>query len=49
MHGSKLSSVIDLIKREPNKFNKDVIKLQKKKSIMLQLKVSWIKEPDYSV
>ena len=36
MHGSNLSGVIDLIKREPDKFNKDLIKLQKKKSIMLQ-------------
>ena len=48
MHGSKLSGVIDLIKREPNKFNKDVIKLQKKEINHATIKVSWIKEPDYS-
>ena len=48
MHGSKLSGVIDLIKREPDKFNKDVIKLQKKEINHATIKVSWIKEPDYS-
>jgi len=48
MHGSKLSGVIDLIKREPNKFNKDIIKLQKKEINHATIKVSWIKEPDYS-
>ena len=48
MHGSKLSGVIDLIKREPNKFNKDVIKLQKKEINHATIKVSWIKKPDYS-
>ena len=48
MHGSKLSAVIDLIKREPDKFNKDIIKLQKKEINHATIKVSWIKEPDYS-
>jgi len=48
MHGSKLSGVIDLIKREPGKFNKDIIKLQKKEVNHATIKVSWIKEPDYS-
>ena len=48
MHGSKLSGVIDLIKREPDKFNKDIIKLQKKEVNHATIKVSWIKEPDYS-
>ena len=48
MHGSKLSGVIDLIKREPNKFKKDVIHLQKKEINHATIKVSWIKEPDYS-
>ena len=48
MHGSKLSGVIDLIKREPDKFNKDIIKLQKKEINHATIKVSWIKEPDYS-
>ena len=48
MHGSKLQGVIDLIKREPNKFNKDIIKLQKKEINHATIKVSWIKEPDYS-
>jgi len=48
MHGSKLSGVIDLIKREPDKFNKDIVKLQKKEINHATIKVSWIKEPDYS-
>ena len=48
MHGSKLSGVIDLIKKEPDKFNKDKIKLQKKEVNHATIKVSWIKEPDYS-
>ncbi len=48
MHGSKLSGVIDLIKREPDKFKKDIIKLQKKEINHATIKVSWIKEPDYS-
>jgi hypothetical protein len=48
MHGSKLSGVIDLIKREPDKFNKETIKLQKKEVNHATIKVSWIKEPDYS-
>jgi len=48
MHGSKLSGVIDLIKRQPDKFNKDIIKLQKKEINHATIKVSWIKEPDYS-
>ena len=48
MHGSKLQGVIDLIKREPDKFNKDIIKLQKKEINHATIKVSWIKEPDYS-
>ena len=48
MHGSKLSGVIDLIKREPDKFKKDIIKLQKKEINHATIKVSWIKEPDFS-
>ena len=48
MHGSKLSGVIDLIKREPDKFKKDIIFLQKKEINHATIKVSWIKEPDYS-
>ena len=48
MHGSKLSGVIDLIKREPGKFNKDIIKLQKKEINHATIKVSWIKEPDFT-
>ena len=48
MHGSKLSGVIDLIKREPDKFKKDIVKLQKKEINHATIKVSWIKEPDYS-
>ena len=48
MHGSKLQGVIDLIKREPDNFNTDIIKLQKKEINHATIKVSWIKEPDYS-
>ena len=49
MHGSKLSGVIDLIKREPDKFKKDIMYLEKKEINHATIKVSWIKEPDYSV
>jgi len=48
MHGSKLSGVINMIKREPDKFKKDIVKLQKKEINHATIKVSWIKEPDYS-
>ncbi len=48
MHGSKLSGVIDLIKREPDKFKKDIMYLEKKEINHATIKVSWIKEPDYS-
>ena len=48
MHGSKLQGVIELIKREPGKFNKDIIKLQKKEINHATIKVSWIKTPDFS-
>ena len=48
MHGSKLQGVINMIKKEPDKFNKDVKKLQKKEINHATIKVSWIKEPDYS-
>jgi len=48
MHGSKLSGVINMIKKEPDKFQKDIVKLQKKEINHATIKVSWIKEPDYS-
>ena len=49
MHGSSLQGVISLIKREPQKFTKDIIHLQKKEINHATIKVSWIKEPDHSV
>jgi len=48
MHGSKLTGIVNLIKKEPNKFTKNKIKLHKKEVNHATIKVSWIKEPDYS-
>jgi len=48
MHGSKLTGVIDLIKREPQKFTKDIIHLRKKEINHATIKVSWISENDKS-
>jgi len=48
MHGSKLTGIVKLIKKEPNKFTKNKIKLQKKEINHATIKVSWIKKPDYS-
>ena len=49
MHGSNLRGIVDMIKREPNKYKKDIIHLQKKEINHATIKVSWIKEPDHSV
>ena len=38
-----------MIKREPDKFKKDIIHLEKKEINHATIKVSWIKEPDNSV
>ena len=48
MHGSKLTGIINMMKREPEKFDKDKIKLQKKEVNHATIKVSWIKKPDMS-
>ena len=49
MHGSNLKGIVDMIKREPDKFKKDLIHLEKKKINHSTIKVSWIKQPDLSV
>ena len=48
MHGSNIQGIVNMIKREPDKFKKDILKLEKKEINHATIKVSWIKEPDYS-
>ena len=48
MHGSNIQGVVNMIKKEPKKFSDDLIKLEKKEINHATIKVSWIKEPDYS-
>ena len=49
MHGSNIQGIVNMIKREPDKFKKDIMHLEKKEINHATIKVSWIKEPDYSV
>ena len=49
MHGSNIQGIVNMIKREPNKFKKDIMYLEKKEINHATIKVSWIKEPDHSV
>ena len=49
MHGSNIQGIVNMIKREPEKFKKDMLHLEKKEINHATIKVSWIKEPDYSV
>ena len=49
MHGSNIQGIVNMIKKEPKKFSDDLIKLEKKEINHATIKVSWIKEPDYSV
>ena len=49
MHGSNIQGIVNMIKREPDKFKKDIMYLEKKEINHATIKVSWIKEPDYSV
>ena len=49
MHGSNIQGIVNMIKREPDKFKKDIIHLEKKEINHTTIKVSWIKEPDHSV
>ena len=48
MHGSNIQGIVNMIKREPEKFKKDMLHLEKKEINHATIKVSWIKEPDYS-
>ena len=49
MHGSNIQGIVNMIKREPDKFKKDIMYLEKKEINHATIKVSWIKEPDYSI
>ena len=49
MHGSNIQGIVNMIKREPDKFKKDIMYLEKKEINHATIKVSWIKEPDKSV
>ena len=48
MHGSNIQGIVNMIKRDPKKFNDDLFTLEKKEINHATIKVSWIKEPDYS-
>ena len=48
MHGSNIQGIVNMIKRDPKKFNDDIFTLEKKEINHATIKVSWIKEPDYS-
>ena len=48
MHGSNIQGIVNMIKRNPKKFNDDLFTLEKKEINHATIKVSWIKEPDYS-
>ena len=48
MHGSNIQGIVNMIKREPDKFKKDIMYLEKKEINHATIKVSWIKEPDFS-
>ena len=48
MHGSNISGLINVIKKDPAKYKKDREHLLKKNINHSTIKVSWIKEPDYS-
>jgi len=49
MHGSNIQGIVNMIKREPDKFKKDIMYLEKKEINHATIKVSWIKEPDHSI
>ena len=48
MHGSKLQGIVNMIKKEPNRWKKEEFITEKKHINHATIKVSWIKEPDYS-
>ena len=48
MHGSNIQGIVNMIKREPDKFKKDIMYLEKKEINHATIKVSWIKKPDMS-
>jgi len=48
MHGSNIQGLVNIIKKDPDKYNKDRKILEKKNINHSTIKVSWIKEPDYS-
>jgi len=48
MHGSNISGIVTMIKKDPEKYKKDREFLEKKNINHNTIKVSWIKEPDYS-
>ena len=48
MHGSNIQGIVNMIKKDPKKFNDDLFTLEKKEINHATIKVSWIKEPDMS-
>ena len=48
MHGSNIQGLINIIKKDPNKYREDRKILEKKNINHSTIKVSWIKQPDYS-
>ena len=48
MHGSNISGIVTMIKKDPEKYKKDREFLEKKNINHNTIKVSWIQQPDYS-
>ena len=48
MHGSNISGIVTMIKKNPEKYKKDREFLEKKNINHNTIKVSWIQQPDYS-
>ena len=48
MHGSNIQGIVNMIKKDPKRYSDELFTLEKKHINHATLKVSWIKEPDYS-
>ena len=48
MHGSNIQGIVNMIKKNPKRYNDELFTLEKKHINHATIKVSWIKEPDYS-
>ena len=48
MHGSNIQGIVNMIKKDPKRYSDELFTLEKKHINHATIKVSWIKEPDYS-